>query len=31
MRGPAHAEELVCLGLLVLFIVVGFRLLGLGL
>jgi hypothetical protein len=29
--GYAHVEELVCLALLVLFIVVGLRLVGLGL
>ena len=31
MIGHAYVEELVCLGLLVLFIVVGLRLVGLGL
>lgn len=31
MTGRAHVEELVCLALLALFIVVGLRLIGMGL
>jgi len=31
VTGHAHVEELICLVLLVLFIVVGLRLVGLGL